>query len=257
MSKFFVVALYVIALHWNVYGPSMHKVWDRYFGPSWKSEAAAAHNAAHELVAMTAKAGRPPHETNPEAAKLLDSIFNVTVPRDGSPINSRDAILDWINSAGQVGDLYLRSGLKPGGQKNIMTYGPEVGRYLDTTLQLAVQMQSALVENEHRPQVQLSPTESRLLPDRMGKLTTQLLTNDLFVMTLPHVSDDWRSKRMTAIMQVMDSGLPSQLSSQQRMAVYDAASGAMDATGSEKLKEQLAAFRSAFEDPLLKLKPFF
>jgi hypothetical protein len=43
----------------------------------WRSR--KAYKAADALIDISAKAGRPPRQTGSEAAKLLDTVFNVTV----------------------------------------------------------------------------------------------------------------------------------------------------------------------------------
>lgn len=69
-----------------------------------------AYKVANTLIDITAKAGRPPRQTDSEAAKLLDTVFNVAVGNAGTTPNlqSRSQFSAMGMSSRTVGPLRVR-----------------------------------------------------------------------------------------------------------------------------------------------------
>jgi hypothetical protein len=225
---------------------------------TWKAGALAAREAAHQIMKINAKAGTPPRQTDPQAAKLLGSLFDIPILPDDMSARSIGSIRGWLDSVLLVGATYLGASTSwrtdPQGppilfsSENVGTYAPEMGRYYDATLQLINALDDAVSDGERQKHGRMTADEW-LLASNIADETVQLLIATLAAMTLPRMTDDWRGKRMYALQRVAPSA-GSLLSHQQRRLVREAIEKAQDVTGSQPLKDQLARLSLWFRDPI-------
>jgi hypothetical protein len=222
----------------------------------WSEGAAAARKATDTLVAMTKQAGRPPRQTDPAAAKLLDQIFTVAVFPPTPPAGSIEAIADWVDSAQQAQNLYLNTMNPSGfdndviakaaaGRQNLITYSPEIGRSFDATLQLIGLQDDAMFQIARDHRGHMNKTEMRLA-DVTTKETVAILANVLSAIAIPDFSDAWRTARLEQLDAVGRGAARFVLSSDQKQAVVKATEAAENAATSQDVKGQLNAFSSWF-----------
>jgi hypothetical protein len=222
--------------------------------------AAAAHSAADSLVGMGKNAGQPPRKTDPVAAPLLDAVFNLAIVPTEPSDSQTDAILDWMQSAQRVGNLYVYAGSNVpnspdditsaiilNSQRNMLTYAPEVGRYFDALVTLDDKMDAMFLKVLSDPEKYSLNAAGRhgIAQGAIG--TSLILSKILGAMALPGMSDDWRRGRMGALRSAAQDAAKL-LSSEQRSSVRMAAETAESATTDQNLKDQLNSFSNWFLD---------
>jgi hypothetical protein len=222
----------------------------------------SAHVAADRLMVMTKKAGLPPRQRDSAGSHLLDEIFNIGAFPRTLPASSIGLIQDWLNSSLRTGNLYLTAGMDTPGnkindaartsiaQQNIITYGPEVGRYFDATLQLTNELDETMFHISSDHQNQITQTEEQL-KDVITKETTVILTNVLDAMAMPNISNQWRNERMGELKSLGSGAARFLLSPEQRRSVQQAAEAAENATSDHDLKEKLIDFSLWFREPVI------
>ena len=230
------------------------------FSWTWRGGVTTAHSAADTLVVKTRNAGRPPRQTDPAGSQLLDEIFNIAVFPRALSASSLGLIQDWLNSVMRTGNLYLTAGMDAPGiknddaaiaslaQENIVTYGPEVGRYFDAALQLISELDDAMYQIVSNHPNQLSPTENQL-NELITKETTILLTDVLDAMTMPEIGKQWQNERMSELRTVGAGAARFLLSPDQKRSVRQAAEAAENATSDQDLKDKLTEFSLSFREP--------
>ncbi len=213
----------------------------------------AAHGAADRLVVVTKNAGLPPRQSDPAGSHLLDEIFNIGAFPRTLPASSIDLIQDWLISSLRAGNLYLTAGMDAPGdkfndaaraslaQQNIITYGPELGRYFDATLDLTNELDEAMFHISSDHQNQMTQTEEQL-KDVITKETTVILINVLDAMAMPNISNEWRNERMVELKSIGSGAAKFLLSPEQRRSVRQAAEVAENATSDQDLKDHLIDF---------------
>ena len=222
--------------------------------------AAAAHSAADSLVAMNKSAGEPPRQTDPAAAPSIDAVFNIAIIPTAPSVSQEGAIMDWIQSAQRVGNLYVYAGSEvPGSpneittamvlrsQRNVLIYAPEVGRYFDALIDLDEKMDAIFLKVLSDPEKYSLNGTGRDGIAKGAAGTTLILTKILGAMAMPGMSDDWRRGRMGALREAAQDSAKL-LSSEQRSSVRAAAETAENATTDQDLKNQLISFSNWFLD---------
>jgi hypothetical protein len=229
-------------------------------GGGLSTGAAAAHKAADTLVAMSKEMGRPPRQTDLEAAPSLDAVFNlsffITAPSDAQ----EDPIMDWMQSVQRVGNLYVYAGtdvpnspneitsaMIQNSQRNMLTYAPEVGRYFDALVELDDKTDAIFLLLLSDPEKYSLNAEGRDGIAKGAAGTTLILTRILGAMALPGMSDDWRRGRMGYLRSAAQNAAKL-LSSEQRSSVRMAAETVENATTDQDLKNQLISFSNWFLD---------
>lgn len=120
-------------------------------GAQLTARAAQATAAADQFAAAASGAavsGQAPRQSDPQTARLLDAVFDTSaIPETTRTIVEARALETWSAAAEKVARIYLGAGAGPDpapgdalsaqADRNLVTYAPELGRYVDTTVVLA------------------------------------------------------------------------------------------------------------------------
>jgi hypothetical protein len=192
-------------------------------GAAAPSAVASASNAAQaasaKFIALaqgSATSGQPPRATDPTAGPLLDAVFNTSaLPATPPPFSELEPVNKWLLAVVKTGQVYVLAGTGvsdvanatgPGvgakADQNVVTYAPEVGRYLDA--QTAIMgVESAMIAQfaAANPDAVKDPVRA----DGMAKTqvgVTQALGSELSVLTDAAPSNDWKEARAKALVAV-------------------------------------------------------
>jgi hypothetical protein len=221
-----------------------------------RAGADAAKTAADRLVAMSPP---PPRQSDPAAAPLLDSVFNIAAfPNTPLSVDDIDAIVTWSLSASRVGNLYVYDGTavpsdpaNPDSntvlraQKNIVTFAPEVGRYFDTLIQLFGMADKLFLQARKDPEKYGIDKSKGYGIGNVASGTTALFVKVLNAMTYPGIDDNWRNSRI-GILNGAAQDASALLSAQQRSMVQEAAQAAENAASNPDVKNGLVRLYNWF-----------
>jgi hypothetical protein len=181
-----------------------------------EAASSAAHDAADKFAALaqgSETSGKIPRQTDAAAGSLLDAIFNTSaLPAAPPPFTELDAVNDWLLSASRTGQLYLLAGsgatsvasptpaVNAQADRNLLTYAPEVGRYLDAELALIGEEGSMVAQFiAANPDAQKDPTRA----DGLVKIRAGLAATAGGVITIvsgPGPTDAWKEARASALL---------------------------------------------------------
>ncbi|HVC50534.1 MAG TPA: hypothetical protein VND87_00785 [Stellaceae bacterium] len=180
---------------------------------------AAVNKAAASFVVMakgSAENGKPPRQSDPQVKALLDTVFDTGGLAALAPIAFSDlnGINDWSLKINDVGIVYVFAGtgindpsqlsnftekMRQKVGQNTIDYGPEMGRYLDSSLQVTQALllsvmaeMSAKPDNFKSTQVQRGLTEIRGgVQESLNGVMTSFLT--------PGLDPAWMRERLPAL----------------------------------------------------------
>lgn len=224
---------------------------------------ATAHKAADQFTALAKGSeisGQPPRQTDPAVAPLLDAVLStgVLTGKPTPPASDLDAANDWMLSIVRVGQVYMFAGtgtndpakaadpaVEAKAEANVVTFAPEVGRYVDAELTLLNAVDSMLsADLAANPNKTNDPTTADgLTKVRAG--TTTAIDAVLGMLTIGGLTDDWRRARMPAILAIAPEAAKL-LPANDMAQINKTALAAADASDDAGLKTQLTNFASSF-----------
>ncbi|HEY5072257.1 MAG TPA: hypothetical protein VII63_09520 [Caulobacteraceae bacterium] len=229
---------------------------------SRKALSAAAHKAADQFVAMakgSEQTGRAPRQTEAAVAPMLNAVFD-TSALDGKPtprFSEVDPMNEWMLSAARVGQVYLFAGtgvtdptkaadprVEAQAERNVVTYAPEVGRYIDAELRL-VSVLDAMVAQDlaAHPEKTNDPKKAHGLSDiRSGTTTT--INSALVTLATQGLTDDWRLARMPALLGIAPDAARL-LNPDEKASLRKTALAVGDSMSDANLKIKLSSFADA------------
>jgi hypothetical protein len=172
--------------------------------------------AAAEQLAIMAKgadvSGQAPRATDPAAGPLLDQVFDLSaLPHRPLTAPEFGQASDWLAAANAVGSIYLMAGTASPtvsndatttaaqAELNVVTYAPEIGRYLDT--ELAISSAEAGAVAAELAQAGGAPPNAEaadgLKTMRAGM--AQTAAGVIATIAAPGPSDAWREARAKAL----------------------------------------------------------
>jgi len=196
------------------------------------SRAAAAQQAADRLATIaqgSETSGRPPRQTDPDVASLLDQVLDTSAlpasptAADISPIN------DWLLAAVKVNQIYVLAGTgmtdaqtapspaaSARADSNLATFAPEIGRALDA--------EAILLGTEGAAIAQVGPGgggDPAVYPQLQSQVA-QAYASSLGVIGRPELADPWKEARAKVLEQMAPRVAPL-LTAQDRQALQTAA----------------------------------
>ena len=225
--------------------------------PTIEAAAARAKTASDTFVTLAEKA-KPavPRQTDPAAKPLLDDAFDTTaLSGDRSiPLSDLGPISDWGAAVNTVGILYLLAGTgvgdlgKAAGDpraneqilRNVVTYAPEIGRYLDATFAVGGAISAIASSKEGRAADN---------PGAMAKIAGGLageLQGGMQTVAIDGLDDDWRLKRLGA-MTVFAAKAALLLQPPQCSALRDTATAVMPSLSNKDVRSALQGVSDALK----------
>jgi hypothetical protein len=217
-----------------------------------------AHNAADDLVKLAAAApAAPPRAADPKAAPLFDAVFNTAPAQAATPAwDDLDAVNDWLLSTVRVGQTYILAGTgltdinqvannqaaQAQVERNLQTYGPELGRFFDAelTLEGAEAATASAYLAAHPAQ---SPDEAQGL-DKVRAGITQTAASIIETLADPTTGNPWREARAQALVAFAGRAGPL-LTAAQRQQLAQAATQVATQANDPQLGLQLNQFAAA------------
>jgi hypothetical protein len=223
---------------------------------------AAVDKAADAFVKLgkdAYKTGKPPRQSDPQAAKLLDTIFGTAKLNDGPgpvPFAQLDKLNGWLWCVLQTGAIYVLAGTgvddinkaSSADEKqiglNLVAFAPEIGRYYDAQLAVSRAETDTIVAElaAHPDQFTTSKAVHGLATTR-GGLTQTLIG---VVTTFPFTGLDpaWIRDREVALMAIAPSAVKF-LEADSRKQIADAALQVAEGMTDPAAKDGLIAFAKA------------
>jgi len=251
------IVLINYATEWNGWTASVRS----YGGKTYEGvsdETAANVKSASDSILARAKGsettGVAPPPADPETAHDLDRVLDTS---DIVPARLKDSdlakLIAWFNAGHAVGAAYLLAGTgfhefqdvpqEPGVQalidKNIAEQAPVVGRYLDFEIDIL----SLIAALELKTALPAGTMESKETTDRLAPFRSTLLTaieTSLFDILVKGVTDDWRTSRLAAVENRLDTAKKF-LTKSQVLELHDHILDARNKVGSEALRNRLNA----------------
>jgi hypothetical protein len=188
-------------------------------GPDVKAASAAAHKAADQFVALakgSGTSGQVPRQTDATVGPLLNAVFDTSALASAAPppFSELSDINDWLMSVERAGQVYVLAGtgisdfsaadnsasgaaLDNQAGKNLITYQPEIGRYMDAEVSI-MGAEAVVVANE----MGSGGPQNALETDGLAKIrsgVTQTTASVLATIDSPGLPDDWRQARAKAL----------------------------------------------------------
>lgn len=214
MRRIVVAVVAVVALILGVvqFGRGMLELFPGLSADRQVTAAARNASAAADKFAALGKdsyqTGTPPRETDPAVKQLLDQVFATEQLGATSSLQRTDlsALGDWAVAILRTGSVYIFSGtgvsdpsqagddpkLVEKVNQNVVTFSPEVGRYIDaqlTVMAATIDSLKGAVLNAEDAKI-----KTGLEKMRAGMVTT--LSGVVSTVTIPGLADDWRLARL-------------------------------------------------------------
>ena len=234
---------------------------------SWvKPASVAAHQAADQFTALAKGSdatGQPPRQTDTTVAPLLDAVFNTAVltGKPTPPMADLDVMNDWMLSIVRVGQVYLFAGtgtndpakattpaVEAKAESNVVTYAPEVGRYVDAELTAMNTVDSIVSADLAADQGKANDPTSADWLAKVRAGTTTAVDSILGTMTINGLTDNWRRARMPAILAIAPEAAKL-LPADDRAKLNNTALAVAAAMDDAGLKSQLTTFASSIAAP--------
>ncbi|HXC28598.1 MAG TPA: hypothetical protein VNV38_11635 [Stellaceae bacterium] len=231
------------------------------------AQVAAAGKAADALAALGKDAyqtGKPPRQSDPKVAKLLDDVFNGTAKlNDGPdpvPLAQLEKLNDWLLAVLKAGFVYIGAGTgisdiaaiasssdpKVDQQinANLVAFAPEMGRYYDAQLAVAhAEADTVAVELAAHPQrFVMGPAAQGLATTREG--LAQTLVGVVTSFPTPGLDPAWIRDREAALMAIAPSAAKF-LKDDERKQVAASALQVAGTMSDQAVKDGLTAFAKA------------
>ena len=161
--------------------------------------------------------GRPPRQSEPTIAALLDKIFDLS-EIEGATLAVSDVgkANEWFVAGDRVGTVYILAGTgvsdinklpnDPNVQRrthrNVAEFAPEFARYLDFQVKLAGIMMDAEVNRTARAPQDTDRPEVKREIDEVRSTLAESLTGDLTTLAYEGLTDDWRRQRLAVMTQI-------------------------------------------------------
>lgn len=179
---------------------------------------AAVQKAADDFAALAKDShtdGKPPRQSDPAVAALLDAIFDTSALQSPEPLpfDQLGMLNQWTVAILKAGAVYMLAGsgtadlAKAAGdaslvehiERNTAEYAPEMGRYLDAQIRIMDAMiRSVVAHIASDPQALENPNvRGGLAKIRAG--TKQTLLGAVTTLLNVGLSDDWRRARLPAL----------------------------------------------------------
>jgi hypothetical protein len=230
------------------------------------AQVAAAGKAADALAKLGKDAyqtGKPPRQSDPKVAKLLDVVFGGTAKlNDGPdpvPLEQLDKLNDWLLSVLKTGMIYICAGTgisdltKVGSAdekaqlqigKNLVAFAPEMGRYYDAQLAVArAESDTIAAALAAHPDRFKSDQAAQGLATTRGGLT-QTLIGVVTSFPAPGLDPSWIRDREVALMAIAPTAAKF-LEEDSRKKVAAAALQVADTMQDAGVKDGLTAFAKA------------
>jgi hypothetical protein len=216
-------------------------------------------SAATEFLSLAKESpanGRPPRQSEPTIAGLLDKIFDLS-PIEGSTLTFADVgkANEWFAVGDRVGTVYILAGtgatdinklpadpaIQRRTHRNVVEFSPEFARYLDFQVKLAATMMDAELSRSAKAADTLQQAEVKREMDEVRTTLTESMTGDLTTLAYDGVTDDWRHARLTVLMQVAPRAATF-LTPDQTRALRDHALTVMTFVRDKAVQESLRTF---------------
>jgi hypothetical protein len=200
--------------------------------------------------------GRPPRQTEPTVADLLDKIFDLS-PIEGSTLAFGDVAKanEWFVAGDRVGTVYILAGtgvsdinklpadpnIQRRTHRNVVDFAPEFARYLDFQVKLAAAMMDAELSRNAKAANTLEQPEVKREMDDVRTTLTESMTGDLTTLAYDGITDDWRHERLKVLMQVAPRAATF-VTADQRRALRDHALTVMTFVRDKAVQESLRTF---------------
>ena len=225
---------------------------------------AAAKQAADEFLRRaegSATSGNMPRRTDPEIAKLLDTVFDLSaLGTDVLPISSVGPIGELARNGNRIGLAYILAGTgrtdaAGADQKtlervdrNTVTFAPEVGQFTDFQIGATNRMaQSALGFIKVAPKETLDQGSIKSGLGQMRSGFAQTIGGMLKTLTIGDLAEGWKAERLSMLEGIADTAMRF-LDEQQKAGVKQLADQVALAVGPE-LKVRLEAFGRRVASP--------
>jgi hypothetical protein len=220
-----------------------------------------AADAFAELAKGSHTTGRPPRQTDPAAAPLLNTAFDTAAIKETRvPWSELLTLNKWNLAIIKIGVVYMlagtgvsdieAAGTTPGVadrvDRNTATFAPELGRYFDAQLHLQGAIMNTVQEflrTASRTQLENAQFKAGLGQIRSG--VAQTVTGMLGTFTVEGVADDWRRARLVAAFEIAPTAvkfLPPEEQRSVRTTAEEIAGKMQDAT----VKSRLNSFAKMF-----------
>lgn len=206
----------LLAMSWNVSEAAQ-------FDPAQVAAVGKAANAFAKLGKDAYQTGKPPRQSDPKAAKLLDVVFGTAKLNDGPdpvPFARLDKLNDWLMAVLKTGFIYICAGtgiadLNKVGSiddkaqqqviANLIAFAPEVGRYYDAQLAVAqAESDTIAAELAAHPDRFKSDNAAHGLATTRGGMT-QTLIGVVTTFPTPGLDPAWIRDREAALMAIAPS----------------------------------------------------
>lgn len=224
----------------------------------------AAKQAADELLRRaegSATSGNMPRRTDPDVAKLLDTVFDLSaLGTEVLPISNVGPIGELARNGNRIGLAYILAGTGRADaagadqktlervDRNTVTFAPEVGQFTDFQLGATNRMaQSALGFIKIAPRETLEQGQIKSGLGQMRSGFAQTIGGMLKTFTISDLDKGWKAERLTVLEGIADTATRF-LDEQQKAGVKQLADQVAQVIGPE-LKSRLEAFGRRVASP--------
>ena len=232
------------------------------FDPAHMAAVDKAADAFAKLGKDAYQTGKPPRQSDPKVAKLLDVIFGTATLNDGPdpvPFEQLDKLNDWllrvlktgivyvcagtgISDVGKVGSADEKAQLQIG--KNLVAFAPEMGRYYDAQLAVArAESDTIAAELAAHPDWFKSDQAMHGLTTTRGGLT-QTLIGVVTSFVAPGLDSSWIRDREAALMAIAPTAAKF-LEEDSRKKIADSALQVAGTMSDQAVKDGLTDFAKA------------
>ena len=232
------------------------------FNPAQMAAVDKAAEAFAQLGKDAYKTGKPPRQSDPAVAKLLDVIFGTAKLNDGPdpvPFAQISKLNDWLLRVLQTGFIYISSGtgiadidkVASADEKaqeqigqNLVAFAPEIGRYYDAQLAVSqAETDTILVEMAAHPDRFKTDRAAHGLATTRGGLTRTLI-GVVTSFPEPGLDPSWIRDREAALMAIAPTVVKF-LDADSRKQIVAAALQVAGTMDDQSVKDGLAAFANA------------
>ncbi len=222
---------------------------------------AAAKKAADEFLALAqgAQASGPmPRQTDPKVKALLDRIFDRSaLGREVLPIGESGKVGELLNNANRVGFAYMLAGTGQTdlnaiasdpkaaeiAERNMATYAPEIGRWLDYRMVLQGAVTDMVVVDlaSAESKTVLGRPQAQQVLDKFRQDLARSIAGVFQIMSNDAMDDGWRRDRMVSLTELAPKAAKL-LSPDDAKALQDLANALAEEVSDPSLKASLESF---------------
>src|SRR5262245_9977511 len=219
--------------------------------------------AADEFISLAKDSpttGKPPRQTEPTIAVLLNKVFNLS-EIEGTTLAIADIpkANEWFFAGDRVGTVYILPGTCVGDinklpadsaiqrriHRNVAEFAAEFARYLDFQIKLAAIMMEAELGRSAKAADTLERPEVKREIAEVRTTLTDSMTGDLTTLAYDGVTDHWRRERLAVLMQVAPKAAAF-LTPDQARSLRDHAQTVTSFVRDKGVQDSLKAFADTF-----------